>query len=87
MVIASVHNLHEPEHQLNQNLSIENQSCQNEQVKTNMPTVIYNVNQVGTLPRIYGTYNDIRTQPVFMKIKEAQETKKAIKLIARKRVD
>ena len=49
MVIAFVHNLHEPEHQLNQNQSIENQSCQNEQVKKNMPTVIYNVNRVGTL--------------------------------------
>lgn len=86
IVVGYVHNIHEPKSQ-----TVSEESSEKNTIKSNGKKKFANFylqcSNNYHFARIFGTLNDITNQPLFRKVQEAEKSKKAIKLIARKGKD
>lgn len=87
ILVAYVHNIHEPKGQVKTDQSSENSNIGTEKGKKKYANCHLQCKNNWYFARIYGTMNDILNQPMFVKMQEAEKNKKAIKLIARKGKD
>lgn len=89
ILVAYVHNMDEPKTngQTEQSSDKSTMSNFNESNKKKFVTCDLQCQTSWYFAKIFGTHRDIVNQFVYIKLKEAQKEKKAIKLIARKSKD